>query len=424
MLIAPGIFLYIYHVGSNFNVSSILSNGLIPGGLELSTRQSVFFLLVDPRDENHRDPEYIDFSVPRHARYVQNTLKRHQDTVFGIDIDLGIIKEGLKFYQTRSNAIILQGVLPPCCIVRAERLKGGEPLYKRQYLSPRPTPRISLRHDLDWTRGNDDLGSTVEHRPVGKLVQQSLGETVHLGSSKLTQSPKTNRDRSWKPVAQEVVVGVLQEEPSSSDRTGKPVTEEEQHVRNHDNSGKPEREEVQHAVQENDNREHRETVYQFDLATDDTNIDFSVSGIPEEAVKRSETSNILQLIQKITRHPQKQAVQNDLDKKQSFNGLSAESEKAIKESGNIEISEIVNAEPKWQCKSCLNHCNPGVILLRMWTSDDNRFGRESKVHLIHFRLILHAELLHQKRQTTRSQVWKSSRMQRIPYGTSTCKEMP
>ena len=95
--------------------------------------------------------------------------------------------------QTRSNAIILQGVLPPSCIVRAERLKGGEPLYKRQYLSPRPPPKISLRHDLNWTRENDDLGSTVEHRPVGKLVQQSLGETVQFGSSKPTQSPKTNR---------------------------------------------------------------------------------------------------------------------------------------------------------------------------------------------------------------------------------------
>ena len=129
VLIGPGVFPYIYHVGSNVNISSILNNGLIPGGQNLSTRQSVFFLPVDPRHENHRDPENIDYSVPRHARYVQNTWKRHQDTVFWIDIDLGIIKEGLKFYQTRSNAIILQGVLPPSCIVRAERLKDGEPLY-------------------------------------------------------------------------------------------------------------------------------------------------------------------------------------------------------------------------------------------------------------------------------------------------------
>ena len=356
VLIAPGIFPYIYHVGSNFNIPSILSNGLIPGGLELSRRQSVFFLPVDPRDENHRDPENIDYSVPRRARYKQNNWKRHQDTVFWIDIDLGIIKEGLKFYQKRSNAIILQGVLPPSCIVRAERLKGGEPLYKRQYLSPRPPPKISLRHDLNWTRGNDDLGSTVEHRPVGKLVQQSLGETVQFDSSKPTQSPKTNEDRSGKPVAQEIVS----------------VLQEEQHVRNHDNSGKPEREEVQHTVQENYHLKSRDNVDKFDLATDDANVDFSVSGIPEEAVKRSETFNILQLIRRITRHPQKQAVQNDLDKEQSFNAFSAESKKAIKEAGNIEISEIINAEPKWQCKSCLNHCNPGVIYCvcgRLMTTD-------------------------------------------------------
>ena len=372
MLITPGIFPYIYHVGSNFNIPSILSNGLIPGGQELSKRQSVFFLPIDPRDENHQDPENIDYSVPRRARYVQNTWKRHQDTVFWIDIDRGIIKEGLKFYQTRSNAIILQDVLPPSCIVRAERLKGGEPLYKRQYLSPRPPPKISLRNDLNWTRGNDDLGSTVEHRPVGKLVQQSLGETVHFGSSKPTQSPKTNGDRSGKPVAQEIVVGVLQEEPSSSDRPGRPGSKGEQHVQNHDNSGKPEREEAQHTVQENHHLERRDTVDKFDLATDDTNIDFSVSGIPEEAVKRSETLNILQLIRRITRHPQKQAVQNDLNQEQSFNAFSAESKKAIKESGNIEISEIVNAEPKWQCKSCLNHCNPGVkncVCGRLMTTD-------------------------------------------------------
>ena len=108
-------------------------------------------------------------------------------------------------------------------------------MFERQYLSPRPPPKISLRHDLNWNKGQDQ-GSTVEHRPVGKLVQQSLGETVQFGSSKPTQFPKPIEDRSEKPVAQEIV-SVLQEELSSSDRPGKPATEEEQHVRNHDGSG-------------------------------------------------------------------------------------------------------------------------------------------------------------------------------------------
>ena len=129
VLIGTGIFSYIYHIGCAINLRSIIKNGLIPGGQDLSRRQTVFFLPVDPRDESHKDPEYIDFSVPRLARYLHKAWKRHQDAVFWVDIDLAI-KEGLTFYQTRSNAIILQGTLPAHCIQKVERLKTGEKLYE------------------------------------------------------------------------------------------------------------------------------------------------------------------------------------------------------------------------------------------------------------------------------------------------------
>ena len=115
VVIGTGIFPYIYHVGCTFNLHSIINDGLVPGGQNLSRRQTVFFLPVDPRDESHRDPEYIDFSVPRLAEYMHSAWKRHQDAVFWVDTDLAI-KEGLTFYQTRSNAIILQGTLPAHCI--------------------------------------------------------------------------------------------------------------------------------------------------------------------------------------------------------------------------------------------------------------------------------------------------------------------
>ena len=84
----------------------------------MSRRQTVFFLPVDPRNEDHEDPEYIDFSVPRRARYVHGAWKKHEDAVFWVDIDLAI-DEGLTFYQTRSNAIILQGTLPAYCIFKS-----------------------------------------------------------------------------------------------------------------------------------------------------------------------------------------------------------------------------------------------------------------------------------------------------------------
>ena len=110
VLIETGIFPYIYHVGSTFNLNSIINNGLVPGGRDLSrrqtvfrthirnnffqyinhvgcainlhsikhsalilggqnlsNRQTVFFLLVDPMNKNQKDPDTIDLSVPRHA---------------------------------------------------------------------------------------------------------------------------------------------------------------------------------------------------------------------------------------------------------------------------------------------------------------------------------------------------------------------
>ena len=63
-MIESGIFHHIYHIGCAFNLHSIIIKGLIPGGQDLSRRQTVFFLPIDPRDKNHKDPEYIDFSVP------------------------------------------------------------------------------------------------------------------------------------------------------------------------------------------------------------------------------------------------------------------------------------------------------------------------------------------------------------------------
>ena len=126
VVIVSGIFHYIYHIGCAFNLHSIINNELIPGGQDMSRRQTVFFLPIDPRDKDHKDPEHIDFSVPRRARYVHSAWKRHQDAVFWVDIDLAISEGGLTFYQTRSNAIILQGILPAYCIPKVVRLKTGD----------------------------------------------------------------------------------------------------------------------------------------------------------------------------------------------------------------------------------------------------------------------------------------------------------
>ena len=106
------------------------------------------FLTIDPRDKEHKYPEKIDLNAPRRAQYLHNAWKKHQDAVYWVDINLAI-RKGLTFCQTRSNAIILQGTLPAYCIPKVVRLKTGEVLYEKVYMSPRPPPKISLRHD--WT---------------------------------------------------------------------------------------------------------------------------------------------------------------------------------------------------------------------------------------------------------------------------------
>ena len=254
---------------------------------------------------------------------------------------------------SNTNAIILQGTLPAYCIPKVERLKTGEKLYEKQYLSPRPPPKISLKHDNNWTKGNDQLGSTVEQQPVGKLVQQSCGEAPRVKLSKPTQSkPKPICDRSGQPEDTERVFvdkGKTSRSQEIDDKrlhrrtwffryNGKPVKCEDNRVmKNHDRMVKQ---------QEVGSLEHRDDANKFNLAIDEENIDFNISSVPNAMVKRSQldsanreppsttstskwsstTSSIQSLQRRIKRH-------------------------AIKAAGNTELCEIVDVEPKSQCRT-------------------------------------------------------------------------
>ena len=105
----------------------------------MSKRQTVFFTSVDALNKEHKDPDVSDLDAPRLAWY-KHKWKRHQDTVCWVDIQLAQ-RKGLKFYQTRPNAIILYDTLPAYCIPKAIMMGTGEITFE----SPRPTPKISLK---------------------------------------------------------------------------------------------------------------------------------------------------------------------------------------------------------------------------------------------------------------------------------------
>ena len=157
VVIGTGIFPNVYHIGCAFNLHSIINNGLIPGGQDLSNRQTVFFLPTDPRDESHKDPEHIDFSVPRLARYVHSAWKRHQYAVFWVDIDLAI-REGLTFYQTRSNAIILQGTLPAYCIPKVAKIENWRSLVWKTIFVFSTTTKNLIETRSQWDQREWSIG--------------------------------------------------------------------------------------------------------------------------------------------------------------------------------------------------------------------------------------------------------------------------
>ena len=154
----------------------------------MSKRQTVFFLPVDPMDKNHKDPDTIDLNAPRHAQCLHKAWKRYQDAVYWVDINLAL-RKGLKFYQTRSNAIILHETLPAYCIPKVVRMETGAVTYEKVYASPRPPPKISLKHD--WKR---ELCSEDAQRPDGQVEQQ-------FKSSQSNQpTPNPDHDRTGPPV--------------------------------------------------------------------------------------------------------------------------------------------------------------------------------------------------------------------------------
>ena len=193
-------------------------------------------------------------------------------------------------------------------------------------MSPRPPPKISLRHDHNRTRGNDQSGSTVEQQPVGKLLQQSFGEVQRATFSQLTQpKPKPICDRSGKLDNTEDVFVVkgetsrsheiddksLHKELGSSDRTGKLVKSEDIRVMHaHDGTGEPVKSSAsthivkeQFAPEENRDIASFNADNEFNRAINEENIDFNIPGLPHSAVKRSHGVNVHNLIQKIENHP-------------------------------------------------------------------------------------------------------------------------
>ena len=134
--------------------------------------------------------------------------------------------------------------------------------------------------------------------------------------------------------------------------------------------------------------EHREissfnTNNEFNRVINEEDIDLNIPGVPHSTVKQLHGASVRDLIQKIENHPNRHALQRDLQQSQSFNPFSPESKQMIHEVGNIELCELLDMEPKAQCKVCLSYWDVGIVyctcghFLRNGTEENKKFVKHT-----------------------------------------------
>ena len=121
-------------------------------------------------------------------------------------------------------------------------METGEVIYEKVYMSPRPPPKISLKHE--WKKR---IGfRTVARQPEGEVARQpsrsfQSNQPIPNPSRDRSGQPVVRTDRSGQrvvgadtrtvqdgrktPGSQEIDVNSFHEETVSSDRSGQPVVE-------------------------------------------------------------------------------------------------------------------------------------------------------------------------------------------------------
>ena len=126
-------------------------------------------------NKNHKDPQELGLTKPRLAFFKQK-WRRHQDTVYWVDIQLAQ-RKGLKFYQTRSNASILCDTLPAYCISKVVVMKSEEIKNQKVYLSPRLPPKISYNNNWMCDLDSHVAGSSKDTQRIQPKPKTQLSST-------------------------------------------------------------------------------------------------------------------------------------------------------------------------------------------------------------------------------------------------------
>ena len=197
-------------------------------------------------------------------------------------------QKGFKFYQTRSNAIILYDSLPAYCFPKAIMLETGDIIFEKVYASPRPPLKISFRENWMKELGSEVAGGSEDSQQIQPTSQTQLSSTGRLVKSFVPVSvERVDKDKD-------------SDENVDADQTstGRPV------------SGQP-------------------TGLSTQLEAID--IDFRVSGLPHAVVKQAENFRVREFVKKMESHPHRQALQANLQQSKCYNPCIDDSKAMIRE---------------------------------------------------------------------------------------------
>ena len=128
-------------------------------------------------------------------------------------------RKGLKFSQTRSNAIILYDTLPAYCVSKAVGMKSEEIISQKVCVSPRPPPTISFKDNWMKELDSEAAGSGKDTQRIPPQPKTQLSSTVRpVGEQQSTKEIEKRTEFDHDTLSQE-----KPDEITYSISTGRPV---------------------------------------------------------------------------------------------------------------------------------------------------------------------------------------------------------
>ena len=301
-------------------------------------------------------------------------------------------------------------------------------------MSPRLPPKISLKHE--WTR---ELGLKVARQPEGEVARQ----TNFFQPAQPTPNPI--RDRSGRPEdmqdgrntsrSQEINVNSFDEQPSSWDRTGRLVETEVSQTRTSEDSKSLNVEQTHdrtvrpvaalHTAEAQDSSRvcsahESDTLNVVDDENHEPMMVNEADGLQNTSTTtfRCETrAKYLRLtIDSENKEPPRSTCSSTRPTTRSMiKSFVPNQKQMIRDVGNYELCELLETEPKTQCKLCLSYWNIGILYCTCGHLLLKKRGG-SAIHQLYDGPSVSSGIRHQERTTSWTSIWWKAGRQGIPHG--------